>query len=189
MKDKIIKRINKILENETSKNIYISLFKDKLAQKKIKININDIEFAICLNFDSDNIVLSEDEDKVDVEITGSLASFILYASTGSELLSSKIKISGDVETANTINELFKKTDILRDIIVQMIGQKSASSLFSILDPIKSKIDQSSAKNKDALSKFLKYDIDLIPTKEDINNYIDQVDEIKSRTEKLLAKIK
>jgi ubiquinone biosynthesis protein UbiJ len=36
---------------------------------------------------------------------------------------------------------------------------------------------------------LKYDIDLIPTKEDINNYIDQVDEIKSRTERLMAKIK
>jgi len=62
-------------------------------------------------------------------------------------------------------------------------------LFSILDPIKSKIDESNKKNNDSLSNFLKYDIDLIPTKEDINNYIDQVDEIKSRTERLMAKIK
>ena len=88
-----------------------------------------------------------------------------------------------------MNGLFKETDILRDITVEIIGQKSSSTLFSILDPIKSKIDDSSKKNNDALSDFLKYDIDLIPTKEDINNYIDQVDEIKSRTERLMAKIK
>jgi ubiquinone biosynthesis protein UbiJ len=88
-----------------------------------------------------------------------------------------------------LNGLFKETGILRDITVEIIGQKSSSTLFSILDPIKSKIDDSSKKNNDALSNFLKYDIDLIPTKEDINNYIDQVDEIKSRTERLMAKIK
>jgi len=88
-----------------------------------------------------------------------------------------------------LNGLIKETDILRDITVEIIGQKSSSTLFSILDPIKSKIDDSNKKNNDALSDFLKYDIDLIPTKEDINNYIDQVDEIKSRTERLMAKVK
>ena len=189
MKDKIIQRANKILENDTAKKIYNKLFLDKLIQKTVKININDIDFDLCLKFTSDNIVLSEMQDKVDVEISGSLPSFILYASTGNELLSSKIKISGDVETANALNRLFKETDILRDITVEIIGQKSSSTLFSILDPIKSKIDDSNKKNNDALSDFLKYDIDLIPTKEDINNYIDQVDEIKSSTERLMAKVK
>ena len=154
MKDKIIQRVNIILENDTAKKIYNNLFQNKLIQKTVKININDIDFDICLNFSSDSIVLSELEDKVDVEITGSLASFILYASTGNELLSSKIKISGDVETANALNGLFKETDILRDIAIEIIGQKSSSTLFSILDPIKSKIDESNKKNNDALSNFL-----------------------------------
>ena len=91
MKDKIIQRVNIILENDTAKKIYNNLFQNKLIQKTVKININDIDFDICLNFSSDSIVLSELEDKVDVEITGSLASFILYASTGNELLSKKNK--------------------------------------------------------------------------------------------------
>ena len=107
MKDKIIQRANKILENDTAKKIYNNLILDKLIQKTIKININDIDFDLCLNFTSDNIVLSEMQDKVDVEISGSLPSFLLYASTGNELLSSKIKISGDVETANALNGVFK----------------------------------------------------------------------------------
>ena len=82
MKDKIIQRVNIILENDTAKKIYNNLLQNKIVQKTVKININDIDFDICLNFSSDSIVLSELEDKVDVEITGSLASFILYASTG-----------------------------------------------------------------------------------------------------------
>ena len=73
--------------------------------------------------------------------------------------------------------------------MEIIGQKSASSLFSVLDPIKEKMDKSSEKNKNALSDFLKYDTNLVPTKDDINKYIDDVDEIKSRTEKLISKIK
>ena len=73
--------------------------------------------------------------------------------------------------------------------MEVIGQKASSSLFSVLDPIKEKMDQSSEKNKSALSDFLKYDINLVPTKDDINKYIDDVDEIKSRTEKLISKIK
>ena len=51
------------------------------------------------------------------------------------------------------------------------------------------MDKSSEKNKSALSDFLKYDISLVPTKDDINKYIDDVDEIKSRTERLISKIK
>ena len=108
---------------------------------------------------------------------------------GSDLYSSKINISGDVETANSLNNLFKETDILRGIIMEIIGQKASSSLFSILDPIKDKMSKSSERNKNAFSDFLKYDVSLVPTKEDINKYIDDVDEIKSRTDKLLNKIK
>jgi ubiquinone biosynthesis protein UbiJ len=51
------------------------------------------------------------------------------------------------------------------------------------------MSKSSERNKNTFSDFLKYDVSLVPTKEDINKYIDDVDEIKSRTDKLLNKIK
>ena len=49
--------------------------------------------------------------------------------------------------------------------------------------------ESSESNNESLSNFLKYDINLIPTKQEINDYLDQVDEIKTRTEKLVKKLK
>ena len=49
--------------------------------------------------------------------------------------------------------------------------------------------ESNESNNESLSNFLKYDINLIPTKQEINDYLDQVDEIKTRTEKLAKKLK
>ena len=76
MKEKIIEQINKILENKISKKIYNKLFKDKLSHKVIKINIQDIDFDICLKFNDQCIILDEQCDKFDVEISGTLTSFI-----------------------------------------------------------------------------------------------------------------
>ena len=190
MRAVLIEKINTIFHTDASKNIYSDYFKDKLLNKIVKISIKDIKFNLFIKFQDETMILSEDETDHDVEISGTLSSFIFYSTVGgSELYSSKINISGDVETANSLNNLFKETDILRGIIMELIGQKASSALFSALDPIKDKMDQSSEENKNALSDFLKYDINLIPTKDDINSYIDEVDDIKSRTEKLLSKIK
>ena len=190
MKDSLIENINKILKTQTSINIYNNYFKDQLNTKTIKISIKDINIVLFIKFEEENIILSSEENKVDVEISGKLSSFIFYSTfSGSDLFSSKINISGDVETANSLNNLLKESDILRSIIIEIVGQKAASSIFSILDPIKEKINESSENKRNSLADFLKYDTDLVPNKEEINNYIDEVDDIKSRTEKLSNKIK
>ena len=190
MKDILVEKLNTFLQADSLKNIYINYFKDKLHNQIVKINIEDIKFVLFIKFQDDNMALSIDQNHQDVEISGTLSSFIFYGSVGaSDLYSSKINISGDVETANSLNNLLKETDLMRGIIMEIIGQKASSSLFSILDPIKEKMNKSSERSKDAFSEFLKYDVNLVPTKEDINKYIDDVDEIKSRTEKLLSKIK
>jgi ubiquinone biosynthesis protein UbiJ len=190
MKDALVVKINTILQSDSLKNIYSNYFKEKLHNKVVKICVDDIKLNLFIIFQDNNMELSIDEIQQDVEISGTLSSFIFYSAIGgSDLYSSKINISGDVETANSLNNLFKETDILRGIIMEIIGQKASSSLFSILDPIKDKMSESSERNKNAFSDFLKYDVSLVPTKEDINKYIDDVDEIKSRTDKLLNKIK
>ena len=190
MKDKLFEMINKVFNLETSKQIYINYIRDTLSSKIIKINIEDISFDLFLSFEDEKITFLSESDNVDVEISGTLTSFIFYTTTrGSDLFSSKIKISGDVESANSLNQFLKESELLKAIIIEILGQKSSSSLFSIIEPVKKKLDESNERTNDTISNFLKYDIELIPTKSEINNYIDQVDDIKSRTEKLINKIK
>ena len=190
MKEKIIESINEILGSVLSTKLYKELIHENLNTKIIKLSIEDISLELLLNFGEEKISVLKDSDHIDVEISGTLSSFLFYTSTGgSDLFSSKITITGDIESANALNSFFKESNLLRIIIIEMIGQKSTSTLFSIFDPLKNKLKESNDSNHESLSNFLKYDINLIPTKQEINDYIDQVDEIKTKTEKLIKKIK
>ena len=93
---------------------------------------------MLLNFNEDKISVLSDSDHQDVEISGTLSSFIFYASTGGSDLSSKITITGDIESANALNSFFKESNLLRIIIIELIGQKPTSTLF--LSLIHSKIN-------------------------------------------------
>jgi len=190
MKEKITESINKVLSSGLSTKLYKELIHENLTAKIIKISIEDISLELFLNFEEEKISVLTDSDHIDVEISGTLSSFIFYASTGgSDLFSSKITITGDIESANALNSFFKESNLLRIIIIELIGQKPTSTLFSIFDPLKNKLKESNESNNESLSNFLKYDINLIPTKQEINDYLDQVDEIKTRTEKLVKKLK
>ena len=190
MKEKIIKSINEVLSSGLSIKLYKELVTENLTKKIIKLSIEDIPLELLLNFNDDKISVLTDSDHQDVEISGTLSSFIFYASTGgSDLFSSQITITGDIESANALNSFIKESNLLRIIIIELIGQKPTSTLFSIFDPLKNKLKESNESNNESLSNFLKYDINLIPTKQEINDYLDQVDEIKTRTEKLVKKLK
>ena len=179
MINNLITIINKLLERKTFKTIYTDFFKDKLSNKIIKLSVSDMGQEFYIFFQNDSIRISNENSDEDVSISGTALSLLLYSTSGkSELFASKIKISGDIETANELNSLLQKSDVLRDIIVEIIGQKAASTLFSILDPIKDKMDKSKEKNNAALSDFLKFDINMVPSKEEINNYVDAVDDVK-----------
>ena len=155
MKDKIIKKVNDYLSLEISKQLYNDFVKDKLSSKIVKINITDIEVEVFLHFSNEEISISLDSDEMDVEISGSFTSFIFYAASGgSDLFSSKIKISGDVDSANALNSFFGESEIIRVILVELFGQRSSSSFFSILDPMKTKLNESNKRYNEALSTFL-----------------------------------
>ena len=43
--------------------------------------------------------------------------------------------------------------------------------------------------ENSIRDYIVFDLDLIPTKDEVNNYLNEVDDLNSRTEKLLQKFK
>ena len=43
--------------------------------------------------------------------------------------------------------------------------------------------------ENSIRDYIVFDLDLVPTKDEINNYLNEVDDLNSRTEKLLQKLK
>lgn len=184
----IINYLNKILHH---KKFVDSIPKDFLLnvdKKIIKIRLLDITHEVFVNIDCNTITLSESSDNYDVEIAASLIDFILFIITkGSDKFASKIKINGDIETANKFNSFISDSDKLREIISNIVGERIFIRIESILNNTQSIVDDLVKNLEYDLKDLLIYDLDILPSKKEIDKYINDVDDLKSRTEKLFQK--
>jgi ubiquinone biosynthesis protein UbiJ len=159
-----------------------------IDKKIIKIRFLDITHEIFVNIDCNTITLSESSDNYDVEISATLIDFILFIITkGSDKCASKIKINGDIETANKFNSFISDSDKLREIISNIVGERIFIRIESILNNTQSIVDDLVKNLEYDLKDLLIYDLDILPSKKEIDKYINDVDDLKSRTEKLFQK--
>ena len=182
--------INRILSSEKIlKSIPDSLFTD-LAEKIIKLRIDDISYDIYIELSENNIVLSESSEEFDVEIKSSLANYLLFIiSRGSSSYSSKIIINGDVDTASKFNSILSDSENIKSIIAKLVGEKKFIFLEKMYGLVSDNIGILSSDMENSIRDYIVFDLDLVPTKDEINNYLNEVDDLNSRTEKLLQKFK
>ncbi|GIR64317.1 MAG: hypothetical protein CM15mP69_1450 [Ectothiorhodospiraceae bacterium] len=182
--------INRFLSSEKIlKSIPDSLFTD-LAEKIIKLRIDDISYDIYLELSENSITLSESSEEFDVEIKSSLANYLLFIiSRGSSSYSSKIIINGDVDTASKFNSILSDSENIKSIIAKLVGEKKFIFLEKMYGLVSDTIGTLSSDMENSIRDYIVFDLDLVPTKDEINNYLNEVDDLNSRTEKLLQKIK
>ena len=182
--------INRFLSSEKIlRSIPDSLFTD-LAEKIIKLRIDDISYDIYLELSENSITLSESSDEFDVEIKSSLANYLLFRiSRGSSSYSSKIIINGDVDTASKFNSILSDSENIKSIIAKLVGEKKFIFLEKMYGLVSDNIGILSSDMENSIRDYIVFDLDLVPTKDEINNYLNEVDDLNSRTEKLLQKFK
>ena len=182
--------INRFMSSEKIlESIPDSLFTD-LADKIIKLRIDDISYDIYLELGENSIALSESSEEFDVEIKSSLANYLLFIiSRGSSSYSSKIIINGDVDTASKFNSILSDSENVKTIIAKLIGKKKFIFLEKMYGLVSDNIGILSSDMENSIRDYIVFDLDLVPTKDEINNYLNEVDDLNSRTEKLLQKFK
>ncbi len=186
----VLSMINRFLSSDKIlKSIPNTLFTD-LAEKIIKLRIDDISYDIYVELSETSIVLSESSEKYDVEIKSSLANYLLFIiSRGSSSYSSKIIINGDVDTASKFNSILSDSENVKSIIAKLVGKRKFIFLEKMYGLVSDNIGILSSDIENSIRDYIVFDLDLVPTKEEINNYLNEVDDLNSRTEKLLQKFK
>ena len=186
----VLSIINRFLSSEKIlKSIPDSLFTD-LAEKIIKLRIDDMSYDIYLELRENSITLSESSEEFDVEIKSSLANYLLFIiSRGSSSYSSKIIINGDVDTASKFNSILSDSENIKSIIAKLVGKKKFIFLERMYGLVSDTIGTLSSDMENSIRDYIVFDLDLVPTKDEINNYLNEVDDLNSRTEKLLQKFK
>ena len=190
IKEEAIKTFNKFLASEKFILSMPKNFLEDINGKKIKINITDIEQSVFVSIQGKKIILIEKLNKVDVEISSSLVNFAFFLlSRGSDTYSSKINISGDIETANKFNEILSKSSELRELVSNYIGGENFARIESIFSNVSSKLSKFMENKQKDMRDYLIHDLRILPSKSEVEKFLDEVDEVKSRTEKLIKKIK
>ena len=190
IKEFTIRNLNKFFMSEKFISSMPNDLLEDINNKKIKINIVDVQQDVCIKIDENRIVLLEKLDDVDVEISSSFINFLFFIlSKGSDTYSSKINISGDIETANKFNEILSKSSEVRELISNYIGGENFAKIESVFSNVTSKISDLVGDKQNDIKDYLIHDLEVLPSKKEIEKFLDEVDEVKSRTEKLMKKIK
>ena len=182
--------INKLFQSEPFlKSIPDNFFND-IDGKIVKINLKDLPYNIIIKIHDNAFSLIDDEDKFDVELIASpviLGMFII--TKGSEQFSSKISINGDIDTANKFNQFISSSEKLRELATHLLGENLSSTLEEKFSGASSSFQNLFQEATKDIVDLLIDDINVIPTKNDINKFLDDVDDLKSRTDQLYKEYK
>ncbi len=190
IKEEVIKTLNKFLASEKFISSTPKNFLGDIDGKKIKINITDIEKEVFISIEGKKIILFGSLNTFDVEISSSIINFAFFIlSRGSDTYSSKIKISGDVDTANKFNEILSKSSELRELVSNYIGGENFAKIESIFSNLSSKFSEFMGNKQKDIRDYLIHDLEILPSKNEVEKFLDDVDEVRSRTEILMKKIK
>jgi ubiquinone biosynthesis protein UbiJ len=184
----IIYYINKLFQSEAFlKSIPDNFFND-IDGKIVKINLKDLPYNLMIKINDNALLLTEDEDKFDVELIASpviLGMFII--TKGSEQFSSKISINGDIDTANKFNQFISSSKKLQELASNVLGENLASNLEEKFSKTILSLQGMFKESTSDIIDLLTDDLNVIPTKYDVNKFLDDVDDLKSRTDKLYKK--
>ena len=181
--------INKIFHSKIFSKSIPDKFLDEIDQKVIKITFKDTAFSITIHIDN-NITVIDSTGNIDAEIIVSPVVFIMFIlSKGSDKFSSKIVINGDIDTANKFNNFLSSSNKLREVTSHILGKKNSIRIENLFHEIKSTLSEFFDNSNKDIVDTLTDDLNIIPTELEINQYLDDVDDLKSRTDQLYKKYK
>ena len=179
---------NDILRGEKFGKIFPEKFLDELDGKKIKINFTKINLELYFKIKNNSILILENSKDSDVEFVARPLDFFMYIVTkGSDKFSNRIKINGDIDTADKINKFLYKSEKFRLVLLNLIGTERTEKLEAIFGKFRTGVDKFFENTTEDFSDFLLEDTNLFPAEKDINKFLDDVDNLRSRTDKLVKK--
>lgn len=186
----VIEYINKVLQSDLFNKSIPDNFLSEINNKKIKINLKDIDYSTILHISENTITILEDSGDFDVELITTPATLVLFIlSKGSDKFSSKIIINGDIDTANKFNKFMGSSEKIKEILTHLLGKDKTKNIESGIMNIASFVNDIVSSSTSDLVDFLTDDLTVLPSKSDVNQFLDEVDTLKSRTDKLYQKYK
>jgi len=166
-----------------------------LSGKVLKLNIKPIELFFCFEQSQIKIKteLESNKDLVDATIAGYPSAFLQlhFSSTENapDLFKQELTISGDIGFGQDVRDLFQKIDIdweehLSHLTGDIIAHQCAN-LFKRSVAFANDVNQSM---QQILTEYLQEETKFLPAREEVEDFFDDVDNLKLRLDRLQAKM-
>lgn len=165
-----------------------------LKDKSVLINVQDLQLNYYFLFHAGTLVVQQTNDKKpSVSISGKLSDFIAAASTenvGDSLFTGELHFSGEINTAKQFQTLVQSLEIdwqepISKIFGDVVGHNIATGIIKINDLAKKLINNT----QQDIPEYLQEEIKVTPSVNELTQFYEQVDLIRSQTERLEARIK
>ena len=187
---------------ETTLNKFVSLDKsimERLSQldnKKILINISNLSLLVLIKYTDSKIILdlgsADVEYNPDVKVSGTSGKFIEALldnkSKGVEKYKG-ISISGDLGTAQLLQEIVGSINIdWEEELAKIAGDIPARQIGNFVRNTRKKAKNVSMELIDMTEEYIKFEKNLVANKNEVENFISDVDELRDTYDRLSARI-
>ncbi len=201
LKEKLYYTINKALAEFSKQQDYHN-FIVKHHNKILAINILDLEETFYLHFHNSITLLSEINNLPDVankltvntRLSGNLLSLIrmLIQNKAKQNLeiTGDITLLEDLKNAATIqNKLAEGKQWLETNLAEITGDVVASNLIKVASKTHTLVKRNLKERSLDLSSYLQEEIKVLPSKEEMDIFLNGVDKLQQKIDKLEAKLK
>jgi len=164
-----------------------------LEGRSIMLELRELKFPIYFKVENNRLkVYSVLEEKVDAKIKSSIPVLFKMAVTGSDetLLGSGTEMSGNMDVGRQFRNIFKNMAIdWEEIVSKYTGDIVAHRLGNGVRDLRRWMGNSAEIIKRDVTEYLQEESLLLPAKYEIENYIQQVDEIRQAADRAEARLK
>lgn len=165
-----------------------------LAGKRVELVISPLDVHFFIHFTPTKLeLLTESLEPVDTVIESSPLGLIrlsfLPASQVRSLFNDQIKISGDVELGQRIKKLFDEIKIdWEGHLANFTGDVVAYQIGSLLRKGMAVKEQLESSLKQSMTEYLQEELQLFPSREEVDDFFKDIDELGLRVERLKAQV-
>lgn len=165
-----------------------------IDNKVLKIIITPLHVHFFIRFSNQEILLLEDYDAspdtiINSSPIGLIRLSLLPTSKARSLFNDKVHMSGDIELGQQVKQLFDQLDIdWEGHLAQFTGDVVAHQIGSLVRKgihFKNQLTESMRLN---ISEYLQEELSLVPSKNELDDFFNDIDELSLDVERLNAQI-
>lgn len=189
LREKIQAFINNVLQQDEQTSIAVS----ELAGKVIKLEISGPGIPLFVKFEQQGMVIETEYDaKPNVIIRARPSIFIgllLNRDEKTTTFTPDMEISGDANLAQRFQQILRNMEIdWEEHLSHWVGDTAAHKLGRVFKQSRELIKEVHQTVQMDISEYLRYEKNMLPDKDEVEEYIEAVDMIRDDTERLQLRI-